>query len=44
MLAERVNSLKLKLVGEPLKVVFKPTEEDLARCAVLADDFASALA
>lgn len=44
MLAERVNSLKLKLVGEPLKVVFKPTEEDLARCAALADDFASALA
>ena len=41
-LAQRAEGLGLKIFGEPAKICFKPTEEDLASLEKTGEDFAAA--
>lgn len=41
LLADRIRGLKLNLIGEPLKFVFRPTEDDLNLFRQYAADFAT---
>ncbi|MGL6174701.1 MAG: FprA family A-type flavoprotein [Cellulosilyticaceae bacterium] len=42
-ISERFNQLKFKTPVEPLKILFKPSEEDLERAYVFGAEFAKAL-
>ena len=39
MMAERVRGLKLNLIGEPIKFLFRPTEADFDTVRQYAADF-----
>ena len=42
MLAQRIDGLKLKRIGEPIKAVFKPSEDIFTQLKEYAKEFAAA--